>query len=168
MNNVFKGIERIDRAVARLEQGVIVLLTVLLVLLVVAQVVMRYLFGAPIFWAEEVAVQWLVFISMLGLSLLTHYKQLVQIDLLSQMLPKGAARYLQYAMSFVFLALLVFLTVLCWHWIWRPEVRLELSATTGLPRWYNYIALPASMTAMCFHQCVAVLCRSSSTETTSC
>ncbi|MNU03326.1 hypothetical protein D3C72_2473080 [compost metagenome] len=40
-----------------------------------------------------------------------------------------------------------------------PEVRLEMSATTGLPRWLNYGFLLVALCLMCFHQIVALFKR---------
>jgi TRAP-type C4-dicarboxylate transport system permease small subunit len=44
-----------------------------------------------------------------------------------------------------------------WDWVNLPESRTELGATTQLPRWYNYSALPLAMATLAFHQFAAVL-----------
>ena len=53
--------------------------------------------------------------------------------------------------------LVVFVAWLAWDWISRPEVRIELSATTQLPRWYTYAVLPVGLSCMAAHQAAAVL-----------
>jgi len=121
-------IQSIDQRLAWLERGLAMVLTAGIAAIMMTQVVLRYFFSAPIFWAEEVSVQLLVFATMLGISLLV-----------------------------VMLVLLVFMTKLGWEWINRADVRLELGATTQLPRWYNYSALPIAFAAMAFHQFAAVL-----------
>jgi len=55
------------------------------------------------------------------------------------------------------LALFVFFTWLGWEWVNRPDVRMELGATTQLPRWYNFSALPLAFALMAWHQLAAVL-----------
>ena len=51
---------RIDRWIAGFEKGLVIVLTGLLTGLMCTQVILRYVFNSPIFWAEEVAVQFLV------------------------------------------------------------------------------------------------------------
>jgi C4-dicarboxylate transporter, DctQ subunit len=121
------------------------------------QVVMRYFFSAPLFWAEEISVQLLVFVTLFGLSLLVRGGQLVSIDFLPAALPLRARHGLLALLGAVMLGLLLFLAMLGWEWVNRPEVRMELGATTQLPRWYNYSALPLAMACMAFHQFAAIL-----------
>ena len=121
------------------------------------QVVLRYFFSAPIFWAEEISVQLLVFATLFGLSLLVQQGQLVSIDFLPRALPERARRGLMVLLGGVMLALLVFVAWLGWDWVNRPDVRMELGATTQLPRWYNFSALPLAFALMAWHQFAAIV-----------
>lgn len=150
-------IERIDRGLAAAEQGLVMILTAAIAVIMMVQVVLRYFFSAPLFWAEEISVQLLVFVTLFGLSLLAHKGQLVTIDFLPQALPAKARHALFAALGGVMLALLLFLTWLGWEWINRADVRLELGATTRLPRWYNFSALPLALALMAWHQFVGIL-----------
>lgn len=84
-----------DSALARLETWVLIILTGLLAGLLVAQVVLRYIFGTPLFWAEEVALQILVAISFIGVSHLLYTRSLVRIDIIPSLLPERAAHCLE-------------------------------------------------------------------------
>lgn len=150
-------VERADAALAALEQIVVVLLTAGIAAIMMAQVVLRYFFGAPLFWAEEVAVQLLVFASVFGLSLLTRRGDLVCIDFLPRALSPRARHALMAGLGGVMLAILVWIGTLAWEWIGRADVRMELSATTQLPRWYSYAVLPVGLSCMTLHQAVAIL-----------
>jgi C4-dicarboxylate transporter DctQ subunit len=150
-------VERADAALAAAEQLVVVLLTGGITVIMMAQVVLRYFFSAPLFWAEEISVQLLVFASVFGLSLLTRRGDLVSIDFLPRALAPRARHALQAALGVVLLAMLVFVALLAWGWIGRAEVRIELSATTQLPRWYSYAVLPVGLACMALHQAAAVL-----------
>lgn len=150
-------VQRADAALAAAEQALVVLLTAGITLIMMAQVVLRYFFSAPLFWAEEISVQLLVFTSIFGLSLLTRRGDLVSIDFLPRALPPRARHALLGALGLVMLAVLVFVGWLAWGWIGRDDVRLELSATTQLPRWWTYAVLPAGLAAMAVHQAAAVL-----------
>lgn len=154
---MFQFIQKIDRSLATLERGLVIALTAGIALIMMTQVVMRYFFSAPIFWAEEISVQLLVFVTLFGLSLLIQKTQLVTIDFLPRALPPRARHGLLALLGLVMLALLVFFAWLGWEWVTRADVRLELGATTQLPRWYNFSALPLAMTLMAWHQFAAIL-----------
>ena len=150
-------VQRADDGLAALERVLVIALTAAIACIMMAQVVLRYFFSSPIFWAEEISVQLLVFTSLFGLSLLTRANELVSIDFLPRALPERQRHALFAALGLVMFAILVFVAWLSWNWIAQPDVRIELSATTQLPRWYNYSALPLAMAAMSFHQLVGVL-----------
>ncbi|MBS3910962.1 MAG: TRAP transporter small permease subunit [Hydrogenophaga sp.] len=154
---LYAPIQTLDRWLMQLERGAVIALTAGIAGIMMTQVVMRYFFSAPIFWAEEISVQLLVFVTLFGLSLLVQGGQLVSIDFLPAALPERARHALMTVLGAVLLALLLFLAVLGWEWVNRPEVRMELGATTQLPRWYNYAALPLAMACMAFHQFAAIL-----------
>jgi len=150
-------IQTLDDWLAKLEKALVVLLTAGIAGIMMAQVIRRYFFSHPIFWAEEIAAQLLVFVTLFGLSLLTHSGQLVSIDFLPRALGPRARHLLLALLGGLFLALGVFMAQLGWDWVNLPESRLELGATTQLPRWYNYSALPLAMATLAFHQFAAVL-----------
>jgi len=150
-------IQTLDDWLARLEKALVVALTAGIAGIMMAQVIQRYFFSSPIFWAEEISAQLLVFVTLFGLSLLTHSGQLVSIDFLPRALGPRAQNALLAVLGALLLALLLFMAQLGWTWVNLPESRLELGATTQLPRWYNYSALPLAMAAMAFHQFAAVL-----------
>lgn len=154
---MFGPIQTLDKRLAQVEQVLVIALTAAMTGIMMAQVVMRYFFSAPIFWAEEISVQLLVFTTLFGLSLLVQKSQLVTIDFLPQALPPRARHALMALLGTVMLALFVFFAWLGWDWVNRPDVRLELGATTQLPRWYNFSALPLAFALMAWHQLAAVL-----------
>lgn len=154
---IFDYIQKTDKGLAVIERGLLVTFIGAITCIMMTQVVLRYFFSAPIFWAEEISVQMMVFATLFGLSLLVHHGQLVTIDFLPHALPDRASHLLMAAVGMVMLALFLFVSWLGWDWISRPEVRIELVATTQLPRWYNYAVLPLAVTIMSWHQFVAIL-----------
>lgn len=154
---LFNFIQAVDRALAGLERWLVIALTVTLASIMMAQVVLRYFFNAPIFWAEEISIQLLVFVTLFGLSLLMQGQQLIVIDFLPKALPVRAQAALQGVLGLGMLLLLLFMTWLGWDWVSRPDIRMELGATTQLPRWYNFSALPLAFACMAFHQLAALL-----------
>lgn len=154
---LFHFIQTLDRWLANVERTLVVALTVALAAIMMTQVVLRYFFNAPIFWAEEISVQLLVFVTLFGLSLLMQGQQLIVIDFLPRALPPRGQAVLNVVLGLGMLALLLFLAWLGWDWINRPDVRMELGATTQLPRWYNFSALPLAFACMAFHQLAALV-----------
>lgn len=154
---MFHAIQRVDRGLAVAERGLVIALTAAIAGIMMVQVVMRYFFSAPIFWAEEISVQLLVFVTLFGLSLLVQQGQLVCIDFLPRALPERARHGLLALLGVVMLALLVFIAWLGWEWVMRPDVRMELGATTQLPRWYNFSALPLAFGLMAWHQFAVIV-----------
>lgn len=154
---MYQTIQKIDQTLASAEQVLVIALTAGIAGIMMTQVVMRYFFSAPIFWAEEISVQLLVFVTLFGLSLLVQRVQLVTIDFLPRALPNRARHALLAVLGGVMLVLLVFIAKLGWEWVNRADVRLEMGATTQLPRWYNFSALPLAFVVMAFHQFAAIL-----------
>jgi TRAP-type C4-dicarboxylate transport system permease small subunit len=154
---MYSLIQNLDNWLGRVEKTLVVVLTAGIAGIMMVQVVMRYFFSAPLFWAEEISVQLLVFVTLFGLSLLVQNGQMVSIDFLAQALGRRARHALMAVLGLLFLALALFMAKLGWDWVNLPEARMELGATTQLPRWYNYSALPLAMAAMAYHQFAAVL-----------
>ena len=92
-----------------------------------------------------------------GLSLLVHQSQLVTIDFLPRALPLRARHALLAVLGTITLVLFAYIGWLSWEWVQRDDVRIELSATTQLPRWYNYSAVPLALALLVWHQFVAIL-----------
>ncbi|MBR9883644.1 MAG: TRAP transporter small permease [Oceanospirillales bacterium] len=144
----------VNAGLARLEKWLLIALSASLGLLLVTQVLLRYLFDAPLFWAEEIAVQILVAMSFVGVSYLIYRQHLVAIDFIYLMLTKPLRRLVHSLFQLVALATLVLFAWLTYQWVSDPLVQSELSPTTQLPRWYNYSVLLIALVAMSFHQLV--------------
>ena len=153
---ILHTLQRLDNGLASLERMLAMALTAAIALIMMAQVILRYFFNAPLFWAEEVAAQLLVFLTLVGTSLLLQNQQLVNIDFLPRALSQRNQLFLFALLGVGMLILVLFLTKLGWEWIQRPDVRLEMGATTQLPRWYNYSVLPIVFACMAFHQLIII------------
>ena len=150
-------LNRIDHAVGQLEKALLVFFCFVLTMIMIAQVILRYFFSSPIFWAEEISVQLLVFITAFGISYLTQQKQHIKIDFVLAQLSDSSKKQLMTVLDLVFLALMAVICYYSWEWVLRPDVQVETSGTTGLPRWYNYMVLPVALSFLCWHQFVALL-----------
>jgi C4-dicarboxylate transporter DctQ subunit len=150
---------KLDNAVASLEKLLMVIMCGALALLLIAQATLRYVFSAPLFWAEEVALFLLLGVTFFGMSYLLHENKLINIDFVLVALKAPLRALVECVNALLGVALLGFLCWLSYAWVAAPEVRMEMSATTGLPRWLNYGFLLAALCLMLFHQIVALFKR---------
>ena len=91
---MIRGLNALDRLLAKLEQAVAVVALLGLVLVLIAQVLFRYVLLSPLFFAEELAVRLMIIVTFVGLSLLAHHRRLVAVDLLGGQLGTRARRLL--------------------------------------------------------------------------
>lgn len=150
-------LNRIDRYLITGERYLLGILTGLMALIMICQVVLRYAFNRPLFWAEEISVELLVFMTLFGFSVLLQSRKLIEIDILKNVFPKKLDHVILVVLQVVGLGVLA---VLAWKgtvWVLRPEVRSELSPTTRIPLWINYTLFPAAFYLMVFHQAVGLV-----------
>jgi TRAP-type transport system small permease protein len=111
-----------------------------LVALVFANVVMRYLLSAPVFWSDEIARYLFIWFSFFGALLALKRQKQYSIDYFVNLLPRPATvvvSILGDAAVFCILVLLV-------RYGYEVNVRLsfQTSPSVGLPIYYVYAALP--------------------------
>jgi TRAP-type C4-dicarboxylate transport system permease small subunit len=155
---MIRFLRKTDDFLAAVEKLLITLFTGALVLILTAQVILRYVFSRPLFWAEEISLQFLVFSTLIGLSLLLRSRRMIAIDMITSHFPDSWNH--KWNMVLQFLGL-VTIGYFAWHgtlWLLRPEVRMELSPTIGIPIWYNYAMFPLTFYAMAYHLLVGLLC----------
>nr|WP_298413907.1 TRAP transporter small permease [uncultured Halomonas sp.] len=154
---MIKLIERLDRALARVELTVLIALIAALTLILVAQVVLRYVFNSPLFWAEDVSVQILIAATFIGVSYLAYDDALVRVDFLIDQLPPGLQDALVFLLRLISFAVLAIFCYYATEWIMRPEIKADISPTTGLPRWYNYAVLVGAFYCVTWHMLAKLL-----------
>lgn len=144
-------------SIAKLEVFLTVVLMGLLVLIMVAQVVLRYFFNSPLFWAEEISLQLLVLITLFGVSYLTYKRSTLQVDLLQHYLSVKMKHVMSIILAIINLVVYVVLAYLFVTWATDPMVQADVSGTTGLPRWYNYAVASLAICFMAYHQLCNVI-----------
>lgn len=146
-----------DDLLAAFEKGLLTLFTGALALILMSQVGLRYVFSRPLFWAEEISVQLLVFITLIGLSLLLKEKRMIAIDFIVASLPDTYRKVISIFLQFLGLVVVLLFAYQGTLWIMRPEVRLELSPTTQLPVWINYAVFPLAFCGMTIHLVIGLI-----------
>jgi TRAP-type C4-dicarboxylate transport system permease small subunit len=140
---------RMEQAVVRVNQAIVVALMASMAVLVFLNVLTRYLFNHSIIWVEELTQYQMIWVAYLGAGLALREGRHVAVDSLQDLLP-GAARTL--VRTLVASALAVFLLVLAVlgfqiaAFTWNQETPV-MNVPTGLP----YLAIPLGAAAWLLH-----------------
>ena len=138
----------LDRVVARIEAGVIIVLVSCLTAVTFAQVVTRYGLSDPLIWSEELARYLFVWVSMIGAALAIRQGGHFGLDLLIRRVP--ALRSI--VAPVVTTVMILFLAIVLKTGI--DETRLasmQFAMTFPMRMQWAYLALPVGAGLMLFH-----------------
>ena len=142
---------RVSRYLARIEKlvcsGLIVAFSVLLMVNVIA----RYVFNSPLYFANELAVYILIWMAFLAISIAIHHDQHIRLTMLMAILPNTAQRACYWLTELICLAIMV--TVL-WYaiaWLRSPSIHYDIAITLDWPKWHFYLIVPLFCVTSIFH-----------------
>jgi TRAP-type C4-dicarboxylate transport system permease small subunit len=126
-----------DRAV----EGTVIAAFLIFVAITFGQVVLRYGFGRPLTWSEEVSRYLFVWVVFVGAGVAARHNGHIALDFLVTRFPPGLRRGVALVMGVLSLAML--LLVFVWYgWaLTQVSVRQE-SPATGVPVGYATLAIP--------------------------
>ncbi len=130
----------------KLLEVLVVIMLVLLTAIVIAQIVTREM-HISVSWLEEGARYTMIYVCFLGAALCTRRGTLVKIDILNEMLPKGAMKYINVLTSIISLVFLAFALYSCMQFLPVGMQRVASSMTKIKMVWF-YLAMPVGMEAM--------------------
>ena len=145
----------LDRLVARIEAGVIVVLVSCLTVVTFAQVVTRYGLGNPLIWSEELARYLFVWVSMIGAALAVREGGHFGLDLLIRRLPALGA----VLAPVVTTVAIVFLAIMLKTGIDETKLAsMQFAMTFPMRMQWAYLALPVGAGLMLLHLAVHLIC----------
>ena len=137
--------------------GVTVLCMGMILVLVVAQVVLRYVFNSPLTWSEELAVYIMVWMTFIGSVICMRDNEHIEVTILVDYLPHGLRRA---AILFSRLASVIFLLVVMYY---GTELVLENRSVTSAANKLNmglvYSILPICSLGMLYYVIRSILRR---------
>lgn len=142
--------EKINRTLAIVLDWVIGLIMSAIVVILFVGVVLRYVFNAPLFWSEEVAVLGLIWMTFLGGAILIRQDKNVCITLFCDMSPAPVARGMKIFSS----ALVTVILCVMIYQSWQLTARLTLSTTPAIrlkESWFGW-AMIAGFACMLYYQ----------------
>lgn len=132
-------VARIDRQVARFENGLGILLVITVTVVVLLQITFRFFLNSPLSWSGELATYILVWLTFLGLAIAQRDKAHVALHILPDLngVAEQAVNWLRWIAGVVLFAVMGGggLALAFMH-------NVESSPAMGLPIWAVYLGLP--------------------------
>ena len=142
-------LEKVERIVNRIEDGLILALLVVIVVSVFLQVFFRYILQDPLSWTEELARSCLIWLTFIGSALAIRAKGHFVLEIVTSRLP-GRTRIIWELSLMIIIA--VFLIVMIYNGIiMLPMLSTQVSASLQIPMSYIYLAISIGSSFMLFH-----------------
>ncbi|MEW6442174.1 MAG: TRAP transporter small permease [bacterium] len=135
--------------VAKLEDGLLVLILVSMILLAFTEILLRNLLGIGLVWIEPLMRQMLLWVALLGAMVATREHNHISVDAIARFLSgrrRLAAAFMGDAFATVVCALMTYSTFLVFYQEFR-EPRLGF-VVAGLPVWASLLTLPVAFCVM--------------------
>lgn len=117
-------------------------------LLLFTNVIMRYVFNSPIFWAEELARYLMVWLIFLGAGELSAREGHISVNLITRLLGPQGNLVLQRTVGLICLLFCAVLTYYSWRHTMRIRSAHQTTAALDLPMWWAYLAIPVGSALM--------------------
>jgi TRAP-type C4-dicarboxylate transport system permease small subunit len=165
---MMRWLSRVSNAILIAEQWLISVLAAALVVLILLNIVTRAA-GAAIFWVDELAIYTMIWMAMVGASVMLRLRIGVAVTLFTDLLPPRISRAVHRLVDAALLFFAATLLVLCWQWydpvaLFRAGFDFELFAqetfkfiytdptnTIGIPKFWVWLAVPGMALSMTLH-----------------
>jgi len=137
-----------DSALSALELSFVGLAMAFSSILLFVNVALRYIFLAPISWAEELSIYLVIWVVFVGASAMVRMQAHLAIDLLPKVLPETPRRLLK---IFILLISLLFFAVFIYYsglHTLRVQASGQLTPNMQAPMWLTYLAMPVGGSLM--------------------
>lgn len=145
-------LEKVERFVNRIEDGLILTLIMVIVVSVFLQVFFRYVLQAPLSWTEELARSCLIWLTFIGSALAIRAKGHFALEIVTARLPGKTRIFWELTLMMI---TAVFLIVMIYNGIiMLPMLSLQVSASLQIPMSYIYLVISIGSSFMLFHVAV--------------
>lgn len=134
-----KAVDKLMRAISLLI-GILLFVAVVIVLV---QVIWRYVFNTPLGWTTQLCQILYVWIVMLGLPVLCHYKAVTAFDYLSSKMGESAQTVLHVFICLLSLFFAVCFVIFSWQFIMKKG-GMMIPAFKVIPYYVVYASMPIS------------------------
>jgi C4-dicarboxylate transporter DctQ subunit len=141
--------ERVDEAIARLEQTLIVTFLGFMILLAFLQIVLRNFFSTGLDWGDQLLRNLVLWIGFIGATLATKEGKHINIDVVSRWLPsleKNIVTLITHLFSFIIGCLLTYAALK----FVKNEFQMKSMTFLNIPAWIPQMILPMTFGLMAF------------------
>lgn len=131
-----------------LEKGFLAWAIIVSSLLLFVNVIMRYVFLLPIYWAEEFVRYLMVWMIFIGASQVTLWGGHVAVDIVPRILSKRSNGILAFIVNVICIVFCIFLAYLSLKQMLRVKGAHQISPAMELPMWIAYLSIPAGTVLM--------------------
>lgn len=141
--------KRVDIILVKLNSALIATMMFVMFVLVFSNVVTRYVFSFSMNWAEELSRYLMIWIAYLGAGLAMREGRHASIEVLQDLLPKPAVKYVRVLVALV---ILIFMGVLAFlGWEYSQFAMRQRTAVLRLPMGLLYLAIPIGAAGFILH-----------------
>lgn len=151
---MIKGDEQVQfvsNLIERVERTVSIILMFAMAAIIIAAVFFRYFLNAPIFWAGEVSIFLMIWVSFLGGSLGLKNKSQAAVLIFVERLPQELQKILNIIIHILMLGFLLVLIYYSFQWLLSSNVAVQKSTALRMPMWIAYISVPTGLTFSFIH-----------------
>ena len=150
-----RSIQKVDKCLSMIENAVIILGLSAMFLILLAQVIMRYVFSRPLTWIEEAARFIFVYVSFIGISYAYRQKGHIRMEVVVNLFPQAVRRGLEVLINLGTIALFCYMIPFSFRFI---GIQAGVKATaTHIPMSIVYTALPLGMALSCVRLLISSL-----------
>lgn len=144
-------LKSIGNSLAVVERAVCGLLIGAFTLLLMFNVLSRYLFNAPLFFAEELALSILVWMGYLAIAYSVSRDRQIGMGLVVDKLPEQSKRIVLIVVNIIMLAISCSLLWSTVQWLQSSSVSYERAIAMDLPKWPFYLVMPVFWSVLIIH-----------------
>ena len=150
-----RSIQKVDKCLSMIENAVIILGLSAMFLILLAQVIMRYVFSRPLTWSEEAARFIFVYVSFIGISYAYRQKGHIRMEVVVNLFPQAVRRGLEVLINLGTIALFCYMIPFSFRFI---GIQAGVKATaTHIPMSIVYTALRLGMALSCVRLLISSL-----------
>jgi len=128
--------------ITRMERLACAVLVAVFCLVLSTNVILRYVFNAPLYWAEEVCVILMVWMTFIAASLAIGARQMIAVTFFSDLLSARWRRLLALFCEMVILVTAGFFFYWSIRWLNSPSAGRDIVITLNLPKYPSYAVVP--------------------------
>jgi C4-dicarboxylate transporter, DctQ subunit len=139
---------RLNQVSDKLEKAFLAGAIIICSLLLFVNVILRYIFLAPIYWAEEFVRYLMVWMIFIGASQVTLWGGHVGVDIVPRVLSKRGNAILAFIVNVICIFFCILLAYLSFKQMMRVRTAGQISPALEIPMWIAYLSIPAGTVLM--------------------